>query len=33
MKDEEKTKVQLIKELQKMHGKVAELEKVKVMCN
>lgn len=33
MKDEEKTKVQLIKELQKMHGKVAELEKVKVTCN
>lgn len=33
MKDEEKTKVQLIKELQKMHGKVAELEKVKIMCN
>lgn len=33
MKDEDKVKDQLIKELQKMRGKVAELEKVKVMCN
>jgi len=33
MKNEEKTKIQLIKELQKMHGKITELEKAKVMCN
>lgn len=33
MKDEEKTKVQLIKEMQKIREKVVELEKVKVMCN
>ena len=33
MKDKDKAKDQLIKELQKMHEKVAELEKVKVKCN
>ena len=33
MKYEERTKVQLIKEMQKIHEKVTELEKVKVMCN
>jgi HD-GYP domain-containing protein (c-di-GMP phosphodiesterase class II) len=33
MKNENKAKDQLIKELQKMHGKVTELEKAKVLCN
>ena len=33
MKDEDKAKDQLLKELQKMHEKVTELEKAKVMCN
>jgi len=33
MKDEDKAKDQLIKELQKMRGKFTELEKAKVMCN
>ena len=33
MKDEDKAKDQLIKELQKMRGKVAELEKVKLKYN
>jgi HD-GYP domain-containing protein (c-di-GMP phosphodiesterase class II) len=33
MKDEDKVKDQLLKELQKMHEKVTELEKAKVMCN
>jgi len=33
MRDEEKTKDQLVKELQKMREKVAELENVKVICN
>ncbi|MBA7644705.1 Cyclic di-GMP phosphodiesterase response regulator RpfG [subsurface metagenome] len=33
MKDEDKAKDQLIKELQKMRGKIAELEKVKLKCN
>lgn len=33
MRDEEKAKDQLIKELQKMREKVAGLEKAKVMCN
>jgi len=33
MKDEDKAKDQLIKELQKMHEKVTELEKAKVLCN
>lgn len=33
MKDEDKAKDQLLKELQKMHEKVTELEKTKVMCN
>ncbi len=33
MKDEDKAKDQLFKKLQKMRGKVAELEKVKIMCN
>jgi len=32
MRNEEKTKNQLIKEMQKMRGKVIELEKGKVMC-
>jgi len=33
MRYEEKTKGQLIKEIQKMRGKAVELEKAKVMCN
>ena len=33
MKEEEKTKVQLVEELQEIREKVAELEKVKVKCN
>ena len=33
MKDADKAKDQLIKELQKMHEKVTELEEVKVRCN
>lgn len=33
MRDEEKTKDQLVKEMQKMREKAAELENVKVMCN
>ena len=33
MKNENKAKDQLIKELKKMHGKVTELEKAKVLCN
>ena len=33
MRDEEKTKDQLVKELQKIREKAAELENAKVMCN